>query len=264
MMTRVSNNESPHYVDIDRDGKRELVFGVAPDPRKPNEDRQMAILRPTSVATEPWNIQTLSKKNADGAQQYSHGLGVGDINGDGRNDIIVTEGWYESPAETSAAEWQFHPIDFGKPVAHMVVFDFDGDGDADIACSSAHKVGIWWLEQTEAGWKTHEIDTSYSQTHSLRMADINSDGLPDLVTGKRWWAHGPKGDVQPNHPAVLFWYEMRREEGEPKWIPHEVDHDSGIGTQFEVADVNLDGLLDIVTSNKKGVYYFEQQRLATP
>jgi hypothetical protein len=94
----------------------------------------------------------------------------------------------------------------------------------------------------------------------LCLADINGDGLPDFVTGKRYWAHGPTGDPGRDEPAVMFWFELRREGGRPVWVPHQFDHDSGMGTQFEVADVNADGLLDVVTSNKKGVHYFEQYR----
>jgi hypothetical protein len=82
----------------------------------------------------------------------------------------------------------------------------------------------------------------------------------DFVTGKRWWAHGPKGDVDPDKPAVMYWFELTRKDGKPVWIPHQFDHDSGVGTQFEVADVNGDGLLDVATSNKKGVNYFQQVR----
>jgi hypothetical protein len=121
-------------------------------------------------------------------------------------------------------------------------------------------VGIWWHEQLADGWKTHQISDAISQTHSLCLADINGDKLPDFVTGKRWWAHGPKGDARPDEPAVVMWFELSRRDGRPVWTPHEIDHDSGVGTQFEVADVNGDGLLDVVTSNKKGSYYFEQVR----
>ena len=77
----------------------------------------------------------------------------------------------------------------------MYVFDFNGDGLNDVLASSPHGYGSWWHEQTADGWKTHEIDTSFSQTHSLVLADIAGDGLPGFVTGKRWWAHGPTGDV---------------------------------------------------------------------
>jgi hypothetical protein len=256
----VSNNESPAYVHLGH-GRRELLMGVAPDPANfDGPDRQMAFLRPNKDPLAPWIIRPISKKGADGTTRFSHGLGAGDINGDGRIDVLVPQGWWEAPADMSQAEWTFHPVNFGEPCAQMYVYDFDGDGDMDVLTSSAHQAGIWWHEQTPDGWKTHLIDKSFSQTHSLVMVDINGDGLPDFVTGKRWWAHGPTGDVNPNAPAVVFWFELSRKDGKPVWTPHLVDDDSGVGTQFEVADVNGDGLLDIVTVNKKGARYFEQVR----
>ena len=84
-------------------------------------------------------------------------------------------------------------------------------------------------------------------------SDINGDGLKDLVTGKRWWAHGPKGDVDPNAPAKLFWFEAKKgKDGMVHFTPHQIDDNSGIGTQFAVGDVNGDGLPDIVTVEQEG------------
>jgi hypothetical protein len=100
----------------------------------------------------------------------------------------------------------------------------------------------------------------YSQPHGMCFADINGDGTPDIITGKRWWAHGPGGDPEPNNPAVLYWYEVGKEKGKPTFTRHQIDHDSGVGTQFEVADINGDRLLDVVISNKKGTFVFEQER----
>ena len=91
------------------------------------------------------------------------------------------------------------------------------------------------------------------------LADINGDGLPDFVTGKRWWAH-THGDPGIDEPAMLVWYELSRKDGRPAWTRHVIDDNSGVGTQFQVIDVNGDGLLDIVVSNKKGVFYFQQVR----
>ncbi|MBI2823087.1 MAG: VCBS repeat-containing protein [Planctomycetia bacterium] len=260
--TPVTNNESPGYVDVDGDGRRELVLGFSTDPANPDgPDRWMGIGRRPSNPDQLWKVQAISAREAACTQKFTHGLGVGDINKDGRNDVIVTAGWWEAPAAQSAdGEWQFHPAKLGDACAQMHVYDFDGDGDNDVLSSSAHQIGIWWHEQTPDGWNTHTIDRSFSQSHALVVADINGDGLPDFVTGKRWWAHGPKGDANPGDPAVVYWFEFSRAGGKPTWTPHEIDSDSGIGTQFEVADVNGDGLLDVVTSNKKGTNYFQQVR----
>ncbi len=46
----------------------------------------------------------------------------------------------------------------------------------------------------------------------------------------------------------------------PQWKAHRIDDDSGIGTQFQVTDVDGDGLLDVVTANKKGARIFQQQK----
>ena len=165
----------------------------------------------------------------------------------------------------------FHPVQFGEKetrpgtndlgkAAQMHVHDLDGDGDNDVLASSPHAYGVWWHEQRGNGsWKAHAIEESFSQTHALNLADINGDGLIDFVTGKRWWAHGGR-DPGGDEPAVLCWFELTRRNGRPEWIRHQFDHDSGIGTQFDVADVNGDGMLDVVSSNKKGVFYFEQVR----
>ena len=258
--TPVSNNESPNYLDVAGDGRRELLMAVNPDVNNPDgPDRYMAYLTPNEDPYAVWNIHRVSAAGAPGTTKYAHGLGAGDINGDGRNDVIIPQGWWESPADATMG-WKFHEANFGPNCAHMYAYDFDGDGDNDVASSSAHDIGVWWYEQTPDGWKQHVIADNFSQTHSLCMADINSDGLPDLITGKRWWAHGPKGDKEPNAPAVMYWFELQRKDGKAHWVPHQFDDDSGVGTQFEVADVNGDGLLDVVTSNKKGVFYHEQVR----
>ena len=261
VITTVTNTESPQLIDIDGDGRRELVCAFSPDPANSDgPNRRMAIISRSKNAAALWKIRPISVKAAPNTTRYSHGLGVGDINGDGRNDVVIPQGWWESPAKGAKGEWKFHPAPLGQAAADMRVYDFDGDGDADVLSSSAHAHGIWWHEQLKDGkWKTHLIDKSFSQTHALWLADINGDGLPDFVTGKRWYAHGGN-DPGGKEPAVLYWYEMSRKDGRPSWKRHLIDTDSGIGTQFEVADLNGDGLLDIITSNKKGVHVFHQVR----
>ena len=255
-LTPVTNNESPQFGDIDGDGKLDYLFGFSPDPKQPDgPQRKMAWAVPGADPSDHWQRFAISGPAAAGTRKYSHGLGSGDINGDGRADIVVARGWYEAPKDPKTSPWTFHVAPFGAKAAHMFIFDIDGDGDADVLGSSPHAYGIYWYEQTSPDkWKTHEIDRSYSQTHAICLADINTDGLPDFVTGKRWWAHGGRD------PPVMCWYELKRTKGRVQWIRHQFDHQSGIGTQFTVADVNRDGLLDVVTSNKRGVFYFQQER----
>jgi hypothetical protein len=188
---------------------------------------------------------------------------VGDLNGDGRKDFLTPRGWWEAPEDRTKSPWPFHEAKLGPACADMIVHDFDGDGLADVATTSAHHRGVWWFQQVKGDkgieFQQHEIDKTHSQTHALILADMNGDGTPDLVTGKRFWAH-TGGDPGIDEPAVVLWYEGQRpEKGKVTFAPHLVDSDSGIGTQFEVRDLNGDGKLDIICSNKKGVHVFVQE-----
>jgi hypothetical protein len=224
----------------------------------------MAWYEPAADATQEFIAHIVGAPSSPGTQQFSHGLGVGDVNGDGRPDILTTEGYYLAPPDPRSEAWTFVPARLGQPCANMLVYDVNKDGLPDVITSSAHGVGVWWFEQkrTASGvdFIEHVIDNTFSQTHALVMADLDRDGVMEFVTGKRFWAHGPNGDVEPNAPALLVWYKLSRSGGQVKWTRYVVDDDSGVGTQFTVADVNKDGRLDIVTSNKKGVFYFEQVR----
>jgi hypothetical protein len=233
---------------------------------------QMAWFRPGADPTQTWEMHPISEagkpgKPTPGTARFDHGLGVGDINGDGRPDVICTKGWWEQPAKDDGQPWKFHEAKLGQPCADMHAYDVDGDGLADVISSSAHNYGIWCQQQRKASASESSFleqalfPRLVSQTHALHCVDINGDGLKDLVTGKRWWAHGPKGDADPNAPPQLFWFEAKKgADGVIKFVPHEIDNDSGIGTQFAVGDINGDGLLDIAVSNKKGTFVFLQER----
>lgn len=264
-------NETPQYVDLFGTGKRVLVMGIQPDGKGDGNEGQMVWLAPGSDPTRPWEIHPISPPSAKGkpipgTNRFSHGLGIGDLNSDGRLDVICTGGWWEQPANVTNEPWPFHPANLGEPCADMFAYDLDGDGKADVISSSAHKFGIWAYQQRgeQHGHPTFlRIDLFkdlVSETHALHCVDINGDGLKDLVTGKRWWSHG-RSEPGADMPAMIYWFEARKgADGMIRFQPHAIDNDSGIGTQFVVADLNSDGLLDVATSNKKGTHLFEQQR----
>jgi len=256
-------NESPQFGDLYGNGKPVLLLGSQPE-------KQLGFLplpKPEQ-ATGKWDFHAVSEPGdpgQNGTHRFYHGLGVGDLNNDGRNDILIPHGWWEAPEDRSMLPWKFHPLTLTKEgenntlaAANMFADDLDLDGDKDIIMSSAHQHGVWWFENVggneNPSFKYHLIDESYSQTHAMEMADVNRDGELDIITGKRFYAHNGH-DPGGKDPVVMYWYEIKRQANKPpQFIPHEIEagRDTGIGTQFCVKDFNGDGAIDIILGNKKG------------
>ena len=255
-------NESPSYVDLVGDAQRELVFMTG---------GALGYAVPGPSATAAWTFKAISPDL--GMDRYTHGLGVGDLNGDGLRDVVERGGvWLQQAAQVGQdPEWQRHEVDFalgGGGGAQMLIDDVDGDGDADVVTSlAAHGYGLSWFEQTTSGaeltFSAHEILPSqaaadnFSQLHALVQADLNGDGLLDVITGKRFYAHAPPTDPGGTDPAVLFWFELSRAGG-VSFVPHQIHADSGVGTYFEAGDLNGDGKPDLAITNKKGTFLHVQ------
>ncbi|MEZ6127501.1 MAG: VCBS repeat-containing protein [Planctomycetaceae bacterium] len=260
--------ESPTLIDINSDNVPELIchwegrWGwIAPNARDPNL---------------PWQFTAIGD-NEDWPEFY-HGQGVGDINGDGRLDMILNDGWYEQPAgstpDAASPQWTFHRHRFSadRGGAQMFALDVDADSDADvISAVNAHGWGLAWYEQStvdqNSSFSEHlimgdhsreaELGAAFTQPHALAMADIDGDGLADIVTGKRMWAHGPTGDIEPNAAPVVYWFrQTRTSDGTPRFVPQQIDDHSGVGVQITAADVNNDGRTDVLTASKLGSFVF--------
>lgn len=256
-------NESPTLVDLTGDGQSELVCcrGGAIGYASPD----------ASDPTTPWKFTPISDNRGYG--RFTHGLGVGDVNGDGRSDVLESTGWWEQSADASS-HFTFHPFPFAQSGgAQMFAYDFDGDGDNDVISSqNAHGFGLTWFERRGAGadvsFIPHPILTdkpadnayglSISQMHAVALADVDGDGVKDVITGKRYWAHGG-ADPGAQQLPVLYWFRTIRNASGVEFQPQLISKLCGVGTQISVGDATGDGLDDILIGNKLGTFLLQHK-----
>jgi hypothetical protein len=202
-----------------------------------------------------------------GAQGGGHGFAFGDVNGDGREDVLTEIGWYERPqGDPFAGPWTLHPeTALPHPSCPFVVKDVDRDGRLDIVFGRAHDVGLYWWRQRApkpdgtTQWEKNVIDESWSQAHALAFADLDGDGEEELIAGKCIWAH-EGGDPGAADPPAIYYYRWDR--ARRVFVRHTIAAPGdgiALGRQYSVVDLDKDGRLDLTAPSEMGLWIFLNQ-----
>ena len=251
--TKINAIEAGYLLDLNQDGQPEYII---------NSWNQRI----------PFTVWQFSK-DEDGEPilvphtiglQNSHGVGFGDLNADGKMDILFDNGWYEQPeSQPFQQHWKLHPdwaIERGS--CPMQVMDVNGDGRKDVIWGKGHGYGLYWLEQgvpigDSTTWTKHQIDTTWSQVHAMTLVDLDGNGSKGLITGKRIYAHSGKDPGAYDPPAVYFYrWNIAKQKFDRQTI---AIGQIGTGLFIRVADLNQDEKLDIVVAGKTGTAILWQE-----
>lgn len=239
-------NEIAFLRDLDRDGKPEWIVDSW-NPRVPL--RVWSLDQDGDTRPQPRRVGPAN----------GHGMGFGDVNGDGRDDIVFQGGWYEQPEKSPAftTSWRLHR-DFNLPSAGcpILVVDVNADGRNDLVWGRGHDYGLYWEEQLRRAegrtqWKRHLVDRSWSQAHALLLVDLDGDGREEVVTGKRVRAHSGK-DPGGAEPPCLYAYTF---DTTGRFTRHTIDEGKvGTGLQIRAGDLDGNGSVDLAVAGKDGTW----------
>ena len=277
------DTEGGAFADVNGDGKPDVV---------------LAHYNRSGILWVDFNKGAPRVHHLGGQAEDGHGVGIADVDGDGKADILTTHGWFQQ-VDADADKWVWHgDWELGDAGFPILGYDVNHDEKLDLIYGQGHGYGLYWLEQTgtaeHRSFVRHTIDESFSQSHALLLVDLDGDGVPELVTGKRYRGHSG-GDPGSYDPIVVYAYAMPTAEAlakartagggrvasgetgtkqpgtmsvaaseqDPLFVrfPLSVNGTASAGTQFVAGDFDKDGDVDLASAGKLGVHVFENLRI---
>ncbi|MEZ6132009.1 MAG: VCBS repeat-containing protein [Planctomycetaceae bacterium] len=174
-----------HYLgfgDINGDGRADAATGAKGGPQdESGKGEWFAWWEAPADATQPW-----TKHRLPGKHPGATNIHPGDINGDGRTDLLASRGhgngvlWFEAPS------WKEHVIDADIQEPHCLqVQDIDGDGDLDaVTCAYGSKLCVWYENSGKGQFVRHVVGTN-QEAYDIRVVDLDSDGDNDFLVAGR-------------------------------------------------------------------------------
>jgi hypothetical protein len=239
--TRGHNFIHSETFDVDSDGDLDFI-GARYQP-----GLIVWLEQPDHPLTEPWPLRVVSK-DLNGI----HGLLTGDVDQDGRIDLIANSAqpvdtlfpeslvWLPVPKDPrSAKNWPAHPFaDKDAPgLTHYLGFgDVNGDGRPDAATgakgrpSPAGNFFAWWEapQDRTKPWKKHLIAEKQIGATNIQPGDVNGDGMADFIASR-------------GHGTGVVWFEA------PSWREHAIHPTLKEPHSLIVLDLDADGDLDAAT-----------------
>ncbi len=163
--------------------------------------------------------------------RYAHDLVVGDIDGDGLDDVatfrkhdpqVVT--WYRHPASDPTQPWSAETVADDLEGEGLAIGDVDDDGRSELIASHV------LFSREEAGWSRSDLAPDWGSDTRPAIGDLDGDGSADIVLG-------------PAEDSVsgIIWLQG------PSWERHDVTTEELVGNHsLELGDVDGDGVPDIV------------------
>ncbi|MEW6608621.1 MAG: VCBS repeat-containing protein [bacterium] len=185
-----------------------------------------------------WTIVPHTGLPSDGSYQ---GLAIGDVNQDGKLDIIATLSNSGISLWLGEDNLKWNKISTNLPRINsyfgVEVADLNSDGSMDIVSASQFGIKVWAGDGTGKNWipQNHGLP-DYKYYYKVVITDFNRDGKLDIVA------------TNNDGGGVKAW----RGNGQGKWM-NTSNGLPGYGNYYGLAtsDVNLDGKLDIIAGSSK-------------